>query len=164
MRKPIFALLLTLVLFATFTTGVSAHTVASMHTARPQANTGGCGNTVTSKRRDIMGYSCIDLNGSTLDGNAYITFQPLSPEGVVDGCYVQILFIGQHGQLPQPSFIQYNCTTQARDREIGAKFGTLQNDKWSHPDTIRAVVNVKITYSAGAVSVANNLISKPIDV
>jgi len=161
MRKLIFALAMTLCLLSTFTIGASAHTTSVPHRIRPNATGGGCGDQFTSSQGDISASSCIGLDQfDTLNGDAYVTFRPLSPYGVVDGCIVQMLILSNHGQYP--GLLQQNCTAAAINRATDAHFGRIQTSAWQYGDNAITLVNIKLTYHFGHVSVLNNVLSRRI--
>lgn len=162
-RKVVLALAMALCLVFTFAFGASAHTTPAPHKVHPLSTGGGCGNFYNSNRNDISVSSCINYNGWTgeLNGDAYVTFRPNFSLGYIEGCYVQILIISNHGQYPG-AFLQQNCFNAASNGESDAHFGVVSTTAWNYGDYANTVVNVKLTYSSGSYSVVNNALSRRI--
>lgn len=162
MRKVIISFAMALCLTSTFVLGASAHSISAplpaSHKVQPQASGGGCKDT-NSSSGDISVNSCISLKGNYLESDAYVSFNPYFPRGYIEGCFVQILIISNHGQYPG-AFAQYNCVIAASNKGINVHFGPISTDLWNFGDNAVTVVNVKMSYSSGAYSVVNNATSK----
>lgn len=162
-QKALLSLAVALCLL-TVTFGASAHAASvqsksNPHTVNPNSTGGGCGAFKNSSSGDISVSACINYNfwsGETLNGDDYVTFRSDFSKGYISACYVQTLIISNHGQYPG-AFLQQNCVISASNSASDAHFGVVSTSAWSAGDYANTYVNVKLTYSSGAVSVVNNV-------